>query len=278
MLSINTNVMALNAQDNLQNTQSAMATSVQRLSSGLRINSAADDAAGLAISQRMLAQVNGQNVAIQNANNAVSLAQVADGALGQVANSLQRMRELAVESANATNGSGDRQNLNAEYSQLQDEIQRVLGGTQFNGTNILASGAGTLTFQVGANTTSNDQISLVTTNMTTNTTITNVTNTSSSDITTASNATAAITAIDSALDTVNQERANYGADENRFNSVVQTLQVSVQNQSSARSQIVDADFAAETSNLTRSQILQQAGTAMLAQANQLPQSVLKLLQ
>ena len=277
MLSINTNVMALNAQDNLQNTQSAMATSVQRLSSGLRINSAADDAAGLAISQRMLAQINGQNVAIQNANNAVSLAQVADGALGQVANSLQRMRELAVESANATNGSGDRQNLNAEYSQLQDEIQRVLGGTQFNGTNILASGAGTLTFQVGANTTSNDQISLVTTNMTTNTTITNVTNTSSSDITTASNATAAITAIDSALDTVNQERANYGADENRFNSVVQTLQVSVQNQSSARSQIVDADFAAETSNLTRSQILQQAGTAMLAQANQLPQSVLKLL-
>jgi flagellin len=275
MQSINTNVMALNAQNNLNNTKMDMATSVQRLSSGLRINSAKDDAAGLAISERMLSQIKGMNVAIRNSNDAISLAQTADGALGQVSASLQRMRELAVQSVNATNGSSDRSNMNAEYSQLQAEITRVLGATQFNGTNILSSGAGTLTFQVGANTT--DTIALSTTQLDTNTTITGATSTASSDITTATGATSAITAIDAALTKINAERANYGADENRFSSVIQSLQVAVQNQADSRGRIVDADYAAETSNLTRSQILQQAGTAMLAQANQLPQSVLKLL-
>jgi len=275
MQSINTNVMALNAQSNLANSQSLMATSVQRLSSGLRINSAKDDAAGLAISQRMLAQIKGMNVAIRNSNDAISLSQTADGALGQVSDSLQRMRELAVQSTNATNGSGDRTNLNAEFSQLQSEISRVLTSTQFNGINILSSGAGTLTFQVGANT--GDTIALSTTALDTNATISAVTQSTSASITTQSGATSAISAIDAALDKINQERANYGADENRFASVVQTLQLSVTNQSDARGRIVDADYASETSNLTRAQILQQAGTAMLAQANQLPQNVLSLL-
>jgi len=276
MIGINTNDMAINAKYNLINTQASQATTIQRLSSGLRINTAKDDAAGLAISQRMQAQITGMNVGIQNSNNAISLAQTADGALGQVSASLQRMRQLAVESANATNTSSDRTNLNAEYAQLQSEIQRVLTTTQFNGSNILAGGAGTLTFQVGAN--SSDQVQLTTTELDTNSTITAVTNSTQSDITTASNSSSAIAAIDAALDKINSERANYGAYENRFQSVVQTLQVSVQNQSDAHGQIVDADYAAETSNLTRSQILSQAGTSMLAKANQVPQSVLSLLQ
>jgi flagellin len=275
MLSINTNTMALNAQDNLENTQSSMATSVQRLSSGLRINSAADDPAGLSISQRMLSQVNGMNQAMSNANDAISLAQTADGALGQVSNALQTMRTLAVESANATNSSSDRSNLNAEYQQLAQQIQQVLGGTQFNGQNILATST-TAVYQIGANNTSFDQISLSTTDLTSDTTITAVT--TSTDISSVSSAQAAMTNIDSALATINSAQATYGADENRFQSVVSSLQVAVQNASSARGQIVDADFAAETSNLTRTEILQQAGTAMLSQANQMPQTVLKLLQ
>jgi len=275
-LSINTNDVAINAKYNLENTQSSEATSIQRLSSGLRINSAKDDAAGLAISQRMQAQINGMNVGIQNTNDAIALSQTADGALGQVSTSLQRMRELAVEAANSTNTSSDRTNLNAEYSQLQSEIQRVLTTTQFNGQAILAGNAGTQNFQVGANST--DQVSLTTTEMDTNSTITAVTNSTQSDITTQSNASSAIAAIDAALDKVNSERANYGAYENRFQSVVQTLQVATQNQSDAMGQIVDADYATETSNLTRTQILQQAGTSMLAKANAAPQTVLSLLQ
>ena len=274
MLSINTNTMALNAQDNLENTQSSMATSVQRLSSGLRINSAADDPAGYSISQNMLAQVNGMNQAITNSNDAVALSQTAQSALGQVANALQTMRTLAVESANATEGSSDRTNLNAEYQQLAQEVGQILGGTQFNGQNILATTT-TAVYQVGANNTSFDQVSLSTTDLTSDTTITAVT--SNTDISSVSDAQAAITNIDTALNTINTAAATYGADQNRFEAVVQNLQAAVQNASSARGQIVDADFAAETSNLTRTQILQQAGTAMLSQAQQLPQTVLKLL-
>jgi flagellin len=275
MLSINTNTMSLNAQDNLENTQSSMATSVQRLSSGLRINSAADDPAGLSISQRMLAQVNGMNQGISNANDAVSLSQTADSALGQVSDALQTMRTLAVESANATNSSSDRVNLDQEYQQLAQQIQQTLGGTQFNGQNILATTT-TAVYQVGANNTSFDQITLSTTDLTADTTITAVTN--NTDIQSVSSAQAAITNIDAALSTINSAQATYGADENRFSAVVQTLQVAVQNASAARGQIVDADFAAETANRTRTQILQQAGTAMLSQAQQMPQTVLKLLQ
>jgi len=280
-MSVNTNLFSMNAQKNLSMSQSSLSTSMQRLSSGLRINSAADDSAGLAISQRMTAQVKGMNVAVRNANDGISLAQTADGALASVGDSLQRMRELAVQARNSTNSSSDRDSLNQEFAQLGSEIQRVLGGTTFNGAAVLGTNAGTLTFQVGANTTSNDTISIATTDLTQDTLITNVTTGTAASIgsaATASTIGTVIDNIDAAINDVNSQRATFGAAQNRFNAVVTNLQSSVVNQSAAASRITDADFAAETSNLSRSQILQSAGTAMVAQANQLPQSVLKLLQ
>ena len=276
-MSVNTNLFSLNAQRNLNKSQSSLATSMQRLSSGLRINSAADDAAGLAISQRMNAQVRGMNVAVRNANDGISLAQTADGALASVSDSLQRMRELAVQARNSTNSDSDKESLNLEFTQLSSEIGRVLGGTTFNGKAIIGSQAGTLTFQVGANTTTNDSIDLTTTDLTADTKITTVTGAS---IGSASDATAIKTVIDNidlAIDDINSQRATFGAAQNRFNAVVSNLQASVENQSAAASRITDADFASETANMSRAQILQQAGTAMVAQANSLPQSVLKLL-
>jgi len=272
---INTNLASLNTQRNLSGSQSALHTAVQRLSSGLRVNSAKDDAAGLAIAERMGAQVKGMNVAIRNANDAVSLAQTAEGALAKVSDMLQRMRELAVQSANATNGVQDRANLNQEYQQISSEITRTLAGTQFNGVNMLGTSAGTLTFQIGAGTTSNDQIAITTTRLDNNSTITAVT---AGSITTASLSTSSMTAIDLAIDQITTERATYGAAQNRFESAINVLQVSAENNAAARSRIMDADYAAETAALARAQILQQAGTAMLAQANQLPNSVLSLLQ
>jgi len=278
-MSVNTNVTSLNAQRNLATTQSQLATSMQRLSSGLRVNSAKDDAAGLAISERMSAQVRGMNVAIRNANDGISLAQTAEGALGKVGDSLQRMRELAVQARNSTNSGSDKDSLNKEYQQLSAEITRVLGGTTFNGSAILGASAGAKDFQIGANTTTNDVITVTTTDMTAAASITAVTaNTVVIDSTTDTAALATvIDAIDGAINTVNAERALYGATQNRFDSVISNLQTSVENQSAAKSRITDADFASETSNLSRAQILQQAGTAMVAQANQLPQQVLSLL-
>jgi len=284
-LIINTNLLSLDAQRNTAQTQNQLAMAMQRLSSGLRINSAADDAAGLAISQRMQAQVNGMNVAVRNSNDGISLAQTAEGALGQVGNSLQRMRELAVQAANATNTSADKDSLDQEFGQLADEIQRVLGGTTFNGKAILGADAGDQTFQVGANTTTNDTISITTSNLTTDNTITAVAGTDNTGSGravidhTASTSTIqnVINNIDTALNTVNSQRGTMGATQNRFNAVISNLQVSVENQSAAESRITDADFAAETANLSRAQILQQAGTAMIAQANQQPQQVLTLL-
>lgn len=269
---INTNIVSLNSQRHLNTSQSSLATSMQRLSSGLRVNSAKDDAAGLAIAERMNTQVRGMNVAIRNANDAISLAQTAEGALGKVGDMLQRMRELAVQSANATNGTGDRANLNAEYGQLAAEIGRTLSGTRFNGIAILAGGAGAQAFQVGAN--SGETVTVTTTNMSTNADITAVTG---GGVTTAAAAGTAMTNIDTALNTLNSERALYGAAQNRFESIIGVLQISAENQAAAAGRITDADFAAETANLSRSQILQQAGAAMVAQANQLPQSVLALL-
>ena len=277
-ISVNTNLFSLNAQRKLAGTESSLATSMQRLSSGLRINSAADDAAGLAISQRMSAQVRGMNVAIRNANDGISLAQTADGALASVGDSLQRMRELAVQARNSTNSDSDKESLNLEFTQLSSEIGRVLGGTTFNGKAILGADAGTLTFQVGANVTTNASIDITTTDLTADAKITTVT---SASIGSAADTTAiatVITNIDSAIDDINSQRATFGASQNRFNSVVSNLQSSVENQSAAASRITDADFATETANMSRAQILQQAGTAMVAQANQLPQSVLRLLQ
>jgi len=277
-ISVNTNLFSLNAQRKLAGSQSSLATSMQRLSSGLRINSAADDAAGLAISQRMTAQVRGMNVAIRNANDGISLAQTADGALASVSDSLQRMRELAVQSRNSTNSDSDKESLDLEFKQLSSEIGRVLGGTTFNGKAILGSDAGTLTFQVGANVTTNDSIDITTTDLTADSKITTVTSASIGSASNASAIATVITNIDSAIDDINSQRATFGASQNRFNSVVSNLQSSVENQSAASSRITDADFAAETANMSRAQILQQAGTAMVAQANQLPQSVLRLLQ
>ncbi|MBX3635779.1 MAG: flagellin FliC [Rubrivivax sp.] len=271
-MTINTNVVSLNAQRNLSGSQNSLAVSMQRLSSGLRVNSAKDDAAGLAIAERMNAQVRGGAVAIRNANDAISLAQTAEGAIGKVGDMLQRMRELAVQSANATNGTDDRANLDAEYQQLAAEIDRTLENTRFNGLNILGANAGTQTFQVGANNT--DTVDVVTTDLSGATTITDVT---TGDITDAANASSAMANIDLALTTINTERALYGAVQNRFDAIISTLQVSTENEAAARGRIMDADFAAETANLSRAQIMQQAGAAMVAQANQLPQMVLSLI-
>ncbi|MEZ5649161.1 MAG: flagellin [Burkholderiaceae bacterium] len=271
---INTNLASLNAQRNLSSTNNAMALAIQRLSSGLRVNSAKDDAAGLAIAERMNSQVRGMNVAMRNANDGISMAQVAEGALGKISDMLQRMRELAVQSANATNSDGDRANLDAEYQQLAQEVQRMLNGTRFNGADILAGGAGTQTFQIGAGTTADDTFTITSGNLASQAEVGAVTG---GDLTAAANATTAMDNIDTLLDVINNERAVWGATQNRFEAIISNLQVASENQAAARSRIMDADFAAETAAMTRAQVLQQAGNAMLAQANQLPANVLKLL-
>lgn len=280
MAVINTNLMSLNAQRNLSTTQSALATSVQRLSTGLRVNSAKDDAAGLAIAERMNTQVRGMNVAVRNANDAISLAQTAEGALSKINDMGQRMRELAVQSANATNNETDRESLDAEFQALSAEIKRNLEGTSFNGTKLFAALA-TMTFQVGANNTATDQIAVVTTNLTADTTMTGILGggggATAADIKNVDKSREALDKLDKMLATVNSKRAEFGATQNRFEAVIQTLQVSAENQTAARSRIMDADFASETAALTRSQVLQQAGTAMLSQANSLPNNVLSLL-
>jgi flagellin len=402
-MSVNTNVVSLNAQRNLGTSQSSLATSMQRLSSGLRVNSAKDDAAGLAIAERMNASVRGLNVAARNANDGISLAQTAEGALGKVGDMLQRMRELAVQSANATNSADDRKALQAEVTQLRDEIDRVAKGSSFNGKKLLdgsftaatfqvgagsgenitvgsladtraaglakvafsqnaaasiadgtdatvtgfatAIAAGTLTIQVGAATaidigaiaaatsgkerlgqvveainrkTSDTGVSAYLTDKgdgtydldvlgskTTSAGVAEVitfagflaTNTGiiaaaasttaasaaagkgidSIDVTSDQNAWIAIKKLDSALDQVNSARGTLGAVQSRFENAVSNIQIQAENTSAARGRIMDADFATETANLSRAQILQQAGTAMVAQANQLPQQVLSLL-
>ncbi|MBX9611067.1 MAG: flagellin [Burkholderiales bacterium] len=383
---INTNVSSLNTQRNLASSQSALATSIQRLSTGLRVNSAKDDAAGLAISERMSSQVRGLNVAARNANDGISLAQTAEGSLGKVGDMLQRMRELAVQSANATNSQTDRDALNAEVTQLKEEIGRVADTTNFNGTKLLDGSFTAQNFQVGANAGETIQLSaivdarlaglgqltppdtydvtatavgytdaalassidingvtvsigasvgrtaaqattalaaafdvakaanatelagvtldattgviksstaaqssLVLANLTnitgpsagttTGTLTTPATQTGITNLTvaTAADSASALTAIDSALTAVNTARGNLGAVQSRFENAISNIQVTSENLSAARSRIVDTDFASETANLTRSQILQQAGNAMLSQANQQPQQVLALL-
>jgi flagellin len=272
---INTNLASLNAQRNLSSSQSALNMSMQRLSSGLRVNSAKDDAAGLAIAERMNAQVRGMNVAVRNANDAISLSQTAEGAIGKIGDALQRMRELAVQSANGSNNACDRNNLQTEFGELRSEVARLVDGTRFNGTNLFDGSTATFTFQIGAGTTINDTIDIAGTDLTTTVRdavalldISGVDN---------SGATAAIDAIDLAIDEVTTSRALYGAAQNRFETVVMNLQVSAENLTAARSRIMDADYAVETANMSRAQILQQAGNAMVAQANALPQQVLQLL-
>jgi len=220
MLTINTNINSLDAQRTLDGSQMSLATSMQRLSPGLRVNSAKDDAAGLAIAERMSSQVSGMNVAIRNANDGISLSQTADGALAQVGNSLQRMRELAVQSRNATNSSSDKDSLNKELSQLQSEISRVLGGTNFNGKHMLGADATTLNFQIGAKTTKNDTVSIKTTNMATDATMTTVTSNSAviSRAATSGAIGTVIDNLDKAINDVNDTRATFGAVQSRFDS------------------------------------------------------------
>jgi len=381
---INTNTMSLNAQRNLSTSGSSLATTIQRLSSGSRINSAKDDAAGLAISERFTTQIRGLDVAIRNANDGISLAQVAEGALSEVGNNLQRIRELAVQASNATNSTSDRKALQSEVSQLVSEIDRVAKQSDFNGTKLLDGSFTSQLFQVGANAGQSIAISSVvdaradslgTTNFAAATDGTEVTafaelsgvsingiaidtipaaddakafisgaaaainnklgetgvyakpitlaggepalqlvpvkadqdlyingagalghadttadsptaaaaaatakHVSSLNITSYEGAQQALEIVDKSLESVNSVRADLGAIQNRFTSVVANLQTSSENLSASRSRIRDTDFAKETAELTRTQILQQAGTAMLAQANQVPQNVLSLLQ
>ncbi|MEW5886122.1 MAG: flagellin [Pseudomonadota bacterium] len=284
-MTINTNVMSLNAQRNTVNTQNQMATTMQRLSSGLRVNSAKDDAAGLAIAERMNTQVRGMNVAIRNANDGISLAQVAEGGLATMAEMLQRMRELAVQAINSTNTTGtdgDLGALNQEFTQLREEVNRTINAVQFNGTNLFTTTA-SFDFQVGAN--SGQTITIAGTALNINAStggmsgVTQTTGVASSLNTSANSANAAVlTALDSAIGTINATRATLGAVQSRFENTISYLRTAVENQAAARGRIMDADFAAETANLSRTQILQQAGTAMIAQANQIPQGVLRLLQ
>jgi flagellin len=269
---VNTNVASLTAQRSLAKSSGELATALQRLSSGLRINSAKDDAAGLAISERLTTQVRGYNQAIRNAGDGISLAQTAEGGMDAITNSLQRMRELAVQAANFSNTTADRTAINSEFAQLKTEIDRVSTQTKFNTRGLLDGTFTAATFQVGANqgeTISVDAItSMGATALGLNAAI---------DVTTAANATTAIGTIDTALTTVTSARANLGASINRFEQTISNLRVTVENLSAARSRIQDADFAAETAALTRVQILQQSGMAVLSQANAIPQGVLSLL-
>ena len=276
-LFINTNLPSLNAQRNLSKSQNDLTTSLQRLSSGLRVNSAKDDAAGLYVSQQMTRDIRGMNQAVRNAADGISLAQTAEGALGEIGNNLQRIREIAIQAANAT--VGDRAGLQAEADQLTQEISRIVQTTNFNGTSVL-SGATSLTFHVGASGAASNQVSITTSNMTTlsagyNATLTN---TGTVVVSTSAGASAALSGLQIAIDQVSTARATYGALQNRFEAVISNLQNYAENLTAARSRILDADFAAETAKLTRAQILQQAGTSILAQANTLPQNALSLLQ
>ena len=284
---INTNMTSLVAQRNLSNSQNSLSTTMARLSSGLRVNSAKDDAAGLAIAERMTSQMRGMNVAVRNANDGISLAQTAEGALGKTGDIFQRMRELAVQAANASNSTSDRQSLDKEFGELAKEIQRIFTATTFNSRKILAADAGDQQFQVGANTASENQITITTTNMTTAVGASAITNVAGTDLSGTARASldtalpanilAVITKIDLAIDFVSNQRSILGASQSRFENAISFLTISSENQAAARSRILDADYAQETANLSRSQILSQAGSAMLAQANQQPQSVLSLL-
>lgn len=268
---INTNLASLNAQRNLNTSAKSLNTSLQRLSSGLRVNSARDDAAGLGIATNMSAQTRGMTVATRNANDGISLAQTAEGGLATITDHLQRMRELATQAASGQYDSVNLAALNKEFQALQSEISRVASATTFNGKAILGTD-NTMSFQIGAGTTGVNQIAVTTVAASMATGLFAAT-----DITTAAGALTVMGTLDTALNTVNTDRSGLGALQSRFDGVVSQLGAQIENTEAARSRIMDTDYAAETANLSRAQILQQAGTAMLAQANSLPQNVLSLL-
>jgi len=274
MQGIQTNLSSLTAQRNLNNTNTGLNSALQRLSSGFRINSAKDDAAGIAIASRFTAQINGYNQGVRNAADAISLAQTAEGSLDEISNNLQRIRELAVQASNATNTSVDRAALQTEVGQLQAEIRRV-GKTQFNGSQVLGSAR---SFQVGANT--DAAVNMIT--FSAGGSVKGYTDYGKAASTAASvgtvlDARKMISAVDNMLKNVNTNRAELGAIQNRFESVIRNGQTAAANLSASRGRIQDADFAAETASMTKFQILQQAGVSVLSQANSMPQSVLGLL-
>ncbi|MGE0307551.1 MAG: flagellin [Acidimicrobiia bacterium] len=271
---INQNIMAFNAYRNVANTNSLMGKSLEKLSSGFRINRAADDAAGLVISQDLRAQVSGLKQATRNAQDGISVVQTAEGALNEVNAMLQRMRDLAVQSANGSNSQAARSAAQAEFAALKTEISRIGSATTFGGLNLLsgsAFGSG-VNFQIGAN--AGDTISVGISALNTGTAIAAL---SSVTVASATGAASAITALDSAISEVSTSRGALGALQNRFESAINSLQVATENVMASESRIRDTDMAMEMTNFTRNQILMQAGTAMLGQANQLPQSVLRLL-
>ncbi|MEG1339385.1 MAG: flagellin domain-containing protein [Pseudomonas sp.] len=283
-LTVNTNTTSLGVQKNLNRASDALSTSMTRLSSGLKINSAKDDAAGLQIATRMTSQIRGQTMAIKNANDGISIAQTAEGAMQEQTNILQRMRELALQSRSDNNSSLDRDALDKEFQSMLKEIDRIGSSTQLNGKNLMDGTAGVMTFQVGSNTGSDNQIaiSLSGAMKTTgaNATLTALANKSITGANTSAaeaTFTAAMSAIDAALDAINSTRADLGASQNRLTSTINNLQNINENAEAARGRVQDTDFAAETAQMTKQQTLQQASTSVLAQANQLPSAVLKLL-
>ena len=273
---INTNTSALRAQNGSRLANQALSTAMERLSSGKRINSSKDDAAGLAIASKMTSQIRGMNQAVRNANDGISFAQTAEGALGEVTNMLQRVRELAVQSASGTYSTADRTNLDAEVTELNAQITSVLATTEFNGTRIFNSaatgstytaGSGNVSIQVGSSSTDTVAITF--------TALADLAATTAVD--TSANATTALGNVDTALTAVATTRAKIGASQSRFDSIVNNLTNNITNLADARSRIEDADFSKETTNLAKAQILSQASQAMLAQANQSQQGVLSLL-
>lgn len=277
-LVINTNIMSLNAQRNLVEGNLKLAKSVQRLSSGLRINNAADDAAGLAISNKLTAHIRSIAVAIRNSQDGISLSQTAEGSLSKITDILTRMRELAEESANASMGDSDRSALDNEYGQLKSEIDRIVNVTEFNGTKLIdgSQSVNGITLQVGFQNTTNDRITFFSGVGSMNSTALGLTG-AFATISASGNAQSALTQIDSAISTIAQRRGTLGAIQNRLEMTISNLRITSENLTAANSRIKDADFAYETAEFTKNQIIVQSGTAILAQANVLPQSALTLL-
>lgn len=272
-LRINSNISSLNTQRNLSKVSLALSGNLRRLSTGLRIASAADDAAGLQISERLRAQIRSLDQAKRNSNDGISMAQTAEGALGEVSNILVRMRELGVQASNGTTSAADKDTLQAEFSQLRDEITRISSSTEFNGINLLDGSSSTVSFQVGSGVdTSVNQISLQL-----DATLATSLSIDSLDIGSTGNTSTAISSIDAAVNSVSSLRGRLGAVQNRLSSTINNLSVQVENLTAANSRIRDVDFAHETADMTRNTILKQASIALLGQANSLPQSALGLL-
>lgn len=279
MISLLNNTTSLQAQHNLSKTQDALAGSIGRLSSGMRINSASDDAAGLGISQNLSANIASMAQAQRNANDGISMSQVAEGSMNDMQGIVSRMRELSVQSANATLGNTERGYIQTEFTQLSSEINRISAVTSFNGQNLLdGSASAGLQFQIGINNTGNDRIAMSITKLTTSTLGSTSLHLASASLSTATNAQLAIGTFDKAIQQLSQARAKLGATQNRMTVTVSNLSSAQTNLTAANSRITDVDVASETASLTKAQILSQAGLAVLAQANSLPQAALKLLQ